>query len=370
MTNSTPPDRLHALSGEPEWSLLDRYFGSECTPEEANAVERWIAADDSHAELIVFLRRIWEEGGVVRPVIDEEARWHALRARVRGARSDLTPARTLRFAPLTIARRPRGGLRIARLLVAAAMAAAVAVAVLWGMGRMGHAPNDTAHAGHEYATERGQRATIMLVDGTRVWLSVDSKLRIAPGYGSSTRDVELEGEALFDVKHDAKLPFRVHTHGAVAEDLGTEFSVRAYPSDPATVVVVAEGVVALHHTDQLRVTDSSDGGVELTRGQMGRLGPSGRVTVVADVDLRTSLGWREGMLEFQELPLGDAIRELERWYDVDIALGDSSLARVPLTATLDDQTVDEAFAVIAGALDAEYRRDGRKVELVTRPRRR
>src|SRR5690242_532859 len=105
MTNTTPPHHLHALSGEPEWTLLDRYFSSECTPEEADAVARWIAADDSHAELIAFIRQIWEEGGVVRPTIDEEADWRALRARMVAARNDDKSVRALQLAPLTIARR-------------------------------------------------------------------------------------------------------------------------------------------------------------------------------------------------------------------------------------------------------------------------
>ncbi len=373
MTNSTPPHRLHALSGEPEWSLLDRYFSSECTPEEVDAVDRWIAADDSHVELIAFLRRIWEEGGVVRPVVDEEADWRALHTRIDAAQSNRPPVRAMRVASLTMGRRPSGGSRIARALAAAVgLAAAVTVVAVWGMNRMTRAPQQIAQSGHEYATDRGQRATVMLMDGTRVWLSVDSKLRVAPGYASSTRDVELEGEAYFEVKHDDELPFRVRTPGAVAEDLGTEFSVRAYPGDTATVVVVADGVVALRRdaAAHAATTTAASPSVELTRGQMGLLTTSGPPTTVDGVDLRALLSWRHGALEFQEMPLASAIRELERWYDVEITLGDTSLARVPLTATFDDQSVDQALTIVAAALDVRYERDGRQVRLTTKSVRR
>jgi transmembrane sensor len=377
MTNSTPPHHLRALPGEPEWSLLDRYFSSECTPEEADAVARWIAVDGSHAELIDFLRRIWEEGGVVRPVIDEEADWRALSARIAATRSGPTPIRALRSNPLGMVTRRSGRSRIARAVAAAGLAAAVMVAAVWGVKRTTQVPQEIAQSGHEYATDRGQRATIMLVDGTRVWLSVDSRLRVAPGYASSTRDVELEGEAYFEVKHDDELPFRVHTPGAVAEDLGTEFSVRADPGDSATVVVVADGVVALRRAGHARAVAAATAGaiaaapgVELTRGQMGLLHPSGIPTVVDGVDLTTLLSWRRGALEFQEMPLASAIRELERWYDVEITLGDPSLARVPLTATFDDQSVDQALSIVAGALDVRYERDGRQVRLTTKSARR
>lgn len=374
MTNARPPHHFHALSGEPEWSVLDRYFSSECTPDEADAVARWIAADDSHQELIAFLRRIWEEGGVVRPTINEEADWRALSARIAATRSGPTPIRALRSNPLGMVPRRSGRSRIARAMVAAAgLAAAVTVAAVWGARRTTQAPNEAARSGHEYATDRGQRATVMLVDGTRVWLSVDSKLRLAPGYASSTRDVELEGEAYFEVKHDDDLPFRVHAAGAIAEDLGTEFSVRSYPGDSTTVVVVADGVVALRRAAPARAAAAATAaspGVELTRGQMGLVHPSGTPAVVDGVDLTTLLGWRHGALEFQEMPLASAVRELERWYDVQITLGDTSLARVPLTATFDDQSVDQALSVVAGALDARYERDGRQVRLTTKSARR
>lgn len=368
MTNTTPPRHLHALPGEPEWSVLDRYFSNECTPDEANAVARWIAADASHAELIAFVRQIWAEGGIVRPPIDEEADWRTLHARIAAVQRGSAPVRALRMPPLTIARRPRRRGRVARAVVAAAgLAAAVTVAALSWTNRTSRTPELVASSGREYVTDRGQRAKVMLVDGTRVWLNVDSKLHVSPGYGERTRDVQLEGEAFFDVQHDDDRPFRVHTREALSEDLGTEFGVRAYPGDSATVVVVAQGAVALRRSEPApAVSGAASRGVELTRGQMGRLDPSGRVTVMDGVDLRASLGWREGTLEFQEMPLVDAIRELERWYDVEIVLGDSSLAHVPLTATFNDQTVDQALAIIAGALDVRYRRDGRQVRLTVR----
>jgi ferric-dicitrate binding protein FerR (iron transport regulator) len=150
--------------------------------------------------------------------------------------------------------------------------------------------------------------------------------------------------------------------------------VRAYPGDSATVVVVANGAVALRRAAPAHATAAATAGgapgVELTRGQMGLLHPSGTPTVVDGVDLTALLSWRHGALEFQEMPLASAIRELERWYDVEITLGDTSLARVPLTATFDDQSVDQALSVVAGALDARYERDGRQVRLTTKSARR
>jgi ferric-dicitrate binding protein FerR (iron transport regulator) len=344
--------------------MLDRYFSGECTPEEASAIEQWVSADGARAELVGFMREVWEEAGRERPEIDEDAGWQALRARIAETRNGPAVVRPLRVAPLTLESTRRRGGRVARVAAAVAGLAAAAVVTVWWAGMEPSVPEPVvAGAAREYVTTRGQRAEVMLVDGTRVWLSVGSRLNVPPSYGARARDVELEGEAFFVVQHDAARPFRVHTPGAVSEDLGTEFSVRAYPGDTSTVVIVASGAVALQRAE---LAQAGDRGVELTRGQMGRLDPSGLVTVTDGVDLHATLGWREGRLEFDERPLAEAITELERWYDVHITLGDSVLARVPLTASFSDQTVDQALAIIAATLDVRYQRDGRQVRLMAK----
>ena len=79
----------------------------------------------------------------------------------------------------------------------------------------------------------------------RVTLNAGSRLRWRADYGARTREVQLEGEGYFEVRHDGARPFRVHAPGAVAEDLGTRFTVRAYPEGSGVEVAVAEGRVAL-----------------------------------------------------------------------------------------------------------------------------
>jgi ferric-dicitrate binding protein FerR (iron transport regulator) len=98
---------------------------------------------------------------------------------------------------------------------------------------------------------------------------------------------------------------------------------------------------------------------------MGRLSRSGDVHVVGNVDFASALAWRSGHLAFDERPLRDVARELERWYDIDIALDDTALASAPLTASFTNQSADQALAIVAGALGAHYTRDGRTVHFTT-----
>jgi transmembrane sensor len=353
MFDITPRPPVAPMSSEPDWALLTDFLRGACPPEAAAAVERWEAEDPANARLLALMRRVWHEAAV-----DEEEGWRALRARI-AAESARPVVRPLRFVPgaetRPIWRRPLVGAAAAALLLGA-----VGLVVRERMGASPAAPEPA----REYVTARGERGELMLVDGTRVWLSVDSRLLVRPGYGAQARDVELNGEAYFIVEHDSTRPFRVHTGAAVLEDLGTEFDVRAYPGDDEVRVVVASGRVAMRGDTAMA---RADAGVELAQGQMGTLDGAGRIQVVDSVDLGAALGWREGGLRFRRRPAAEVLRELERWYDLEIVLEDSSLAPVLVTAVLSGRTADQALAVIAGVLDVRYTRHDRQVRLLARP---
>jgi ferric-dicitrate binding protein FerR (iron transport regulator) len=364
MTNPPPSEPLQIMSPDPAWHLLDRYFGGECTPAEVESVEQWMAEDAANARMLAQVRRVWVEGASAVSQTDADAAWHALHERIAAPRDVGAHRRPPRSAPtLMLPRRGRWG-RWSVVPLAAALVGVVGTAVWWNR----HVPGTSTGATkpvREYITTRGQRAELMLVDGTRVWLSVDTRLRVRPGYGAATRDVELEGEGYFRVAEDDARPFRVYTRGAVSQDLGTEFNVRAYPGESDERLLVTEGRVAMRRIEPpaapRRAHDST---LELGRGQMGHLDPRGRLTVVDGVDPSAVIAWRDGQLRFKNTPIAEAVRELERWYDLDIVLEDTALASVPLTAILGAQTADQALAVVAKVLDARYERRDRRVRLV------
>jgi ferric-dicitrate binding protein FerR (iron transport regulator) len=359
MTRPTPENQLRLMSAEPDWLLVDRHLSGECTADEQKAIDAWIAADPSHAQLIASMRRVWTEAATPLPHVDEKAAWLALQARrdvaKRPARAGLAMPPSLRKPA-----EPRFGWR-ARALAAGLVAAVALGAAGWWKHTQELQVAEVVPP-REYITERGQRAEVTLIDGTRVWLSADTKMQVPQSYGAMTRDVMVDGEAYFIVQHDAKRPFRVHAGGSVSEDLGTEFDVRAYPSDSGAIVIVSSGRVALHHAAASGVQVET---TQLSRGQMGRLDRNGAVSVVDSVDVDGSLAWRKGRLAFEERPLRDVARELERWYDIDIALDDSVLASTPLTASFTNQSADQALSIVAGALGAHYARDGRTVRFTT-----
>jgi transmembrane sensor len=138
-------------------------------------------------------------------------------------------------------------------------------------------------------------------------------------FGAGVRRVHLEGQALFRVTHDASRPFLVHAGGTVAEDLGTEFEVRAYATEPVVRVIVAEGSVALRR-------ESGDSAAILRPRDVARLGTAGSVVVLHDQNIDRMLAWTSGQLNFDDAPLSQVAEELQRWFDVECRIADPALA--------------------------------------------
>lgn len=306
-------------------------------------------------------------GGVEPPFDswDVESAWQ--RASARMDAEGKTPPRVLKLEPAR--RRVRvpvvqTALRAASiLLVAGAAAAGVYVFSRPDTPRVA-----AVIPAKEYATVRGQRATIQLVDGSRVILGPASKLTVPADYGRAAGDTQpftstssagprvltLAGEGYFDVAHDAARPFAVQTASGMVRDIGTKFVVRAYERGHTLDVAVTEGAVLL-----------SD--ARLNRGDLGRVDSAGVLRVRRGVDLRPYTSWTEGRLVFNNTPLAEALPTLERWYDLEVSVADSALYQRRLFATVTDgDSPMKVLDLVAISLDLRVERVGRQIILHTR----
>ncbi len=203
-------------------------------------------------------------------------------------------------------------------------------------------------------------------------------MQLAAAYGrpGSTREVELEGEAYFSVVHDATAPFAVRAHGAVAKDVGTAFDVRAYPEDAGARIAVAEGVVAVTRAERgARKGETTpvprplstfvpllSRAVQLRAGDVATVGQGG-VTVEHEVDVASLTAWTAGRLVFHEAPIRLAMAEVARWYNLDIAGVDSTVADIRITAIYDQKPVDAVLTAVTAAVSRHYERHGRAVHI-------
>ncbi|PZQ65876.1 MAG: iron dicitrate transport regulator FecR [Phenylobacterium zucineum] len=203
-----------------------------------------------------------------------------------------------------------------------AAAAALAVAIL---------PALTPAAITTYATGKGEREQFTLADGSTIDLNAETRLTVS--YDRGARKVVLEdGEAIFDVTHDAKRPFTVAASKQVVRVLGTQFDVRSRQGDLS--VTVARGKVQVEPAKAV----ATDRAFVLRPGQRLEI-PREGAAQLRTVDPQEAFGWRAGRLVYRGQTLAEVVADLNRQYVAQIEIADPSLARMPITGVivLDDQ---------------------------------
>ena len=338
--------------------LLVRYISGDCTPEERAVVRVWMHESEKRREFLNDVREIWEasdqspEDRLEDEVVDVDSDWERLRGRIEAAEEHKERLGSVSSPSPPNGRQQRtSGTSPARhaMRVAAVVSVLVATAVLVGQyWESSPAGSPAETAAQKVITEPGQRATVRLGDGTRVMLNVDSELEVPPSFNQTTRTVQLKGEAYFDVVHTSDHPFVIRSGNAEVEVLGTKFAVEAY-SEERVRVVVEEGTVSM-----AAASAEEAPAVQLGAGQLGRIIGSAREVDVTTTNIENYLGWRSGQLVFQQTPLSEVVKTLERWYDIDGAIEKESLKDLRLTADLKSRSLQDVVKVIAVSLHVDY----------------
>jgi len=200
------------------------------------------------------------------------------------------------------------------------------------------------------ATGVGAIDSLTLPDGTRMILGPLSSVTIVKGYGAGQREVEVRGEAFFDVVHNASSPFTTRALGVTITDVGTSFAVRT-DSIAGVSVTVREGAVSLKRAD---TTNAS--GVVLGAGQHALLSQNGQTTTRPATE--QDIAWMQRRLVFREAPMPEVSESFRRWYGIDLRLADASIAKRRLTATFSGETPDAALEIVGLSLGATIERRG------------
>lgn len=159
------------------------------------------------------------------------------------------------------------------------------------------------------STPRGGQYELTLPDGSRVWLNAESSLRFPASFVGNEREVELTGEAYFEVAKNKEKPFRVHVGGMKVEVLGTRFNVNGYAEEGNIVTSLLEGSVKL-----------TKGSIKdlLKPGQQAILNKKKEEIAIADADMGEAIAWKNGLFQFKGDDIAAIMREVGRWYNVEI----------------------------------------------------
>lgn len=208
-----------------------------------------------------------------------------------------------------------------------------------------HSQTLTTTSIREVYTKPGTRTRIELADGTQVWLNDGTTFRYPEQFSGKNREVYLDGEAYFEVKSDKSNPFIVDNPMMKTVVTGTHFNLSAYSSDQYFEATLLEGKVNLENKSHE---------VSMSPGQQVQFDALHKKIIQKEVTTENATAWIDGKLIFKDEKLETAIKKLARWYNVEIILSDPELEKYLLTATFQQEKLEQTLTLVSQALPIKY----------------
>lgn len=225
-------------------------------------------------------------------------------------------------------------------------------------------------------TNMGSKSNMKLPDGSTVWLNAGSEISYGSDFGKTSRDIQLSGEAFFDVVHNDKLPFVVHTQHFNIKVLGTAFNVRSYPSDAESQATLLRGKIELSfnndNTSKIILKPN-----EKLIFNAGTIKKSEKENGPAKTDIKISglerpfkdsmtveTQWLNDKLAFRNMRLEEVAALISRWYGVSIEINDSELKDKEFSGLFEDETVKQVMEALRLTGGFHYTMNKNKITIV------
>jgi ferric-dicitrate binding protein FerR (iron transport regulator) len=351
--------------------LLIRYIIGEATDIEKQKVDQWLEKDGTNQQLLQSLEQLLHESQLVSSQWDEDELWNKFASKTGLALSQAEPPDEVNL---------RSDINIIQQLIRSAMQwcfgiqrssfqyvvrLAIIVLLIFGSTvgttiyfKQLQLKRELAYQStyQEYYTQKGERSTLLLSDGTSIHLNSATKVRFPIVFSKEKREVFLDGEGFFEVAHNAMSPFIVHTTNAHIRVVGTIFNVTSYSEDNKTQVIVSEGQVAFAGTQQQKV-------VLLNRNQMSSVMKGGCPTTAEAIRTDKYLAWLKNQMVFENATFAEVIRQLSRKYDVTFEVHDPNLLNRHIVATYGNESLSQIIRSLSFSLRFKYELRGKVVSL-------
>jgi ferric-dicitrate binding protein FerR (iron transport regulator) len=361
----------------PIWNLIAKKLAGEASPEEIRELERLLKENPELHYPMQTISDMWN--GSPDPKKEEaETAFSRHLDRMKELNIEF-PA----IDPAYPEANPRTRRRT--LLLTTLCFAILGISVWFYNSRTSAVPVSTEHPPvavvHEINTAEGSRTHLTLPDGTKVWLNAGSRLSYSKSYNAATREVNLTGEAFFDVARNSQKPFLIHTARIDIQVLGTSFNVKSYPRDRTTEATLIRGSIAVSIKDRpsekiiLRpneklVIANDDSALHRFNPKKYAAATSGdplvairKPTYEQKTGAIIETSWVDNKLTFREETFGDLARQMERWYGVTIQFGDPMLEDLQFTGSFKEETIEQALDALKYTARFSYRIEGNLVTI-------
>jgi len=327
--NTNTPDEIRDLIG--------RFLQHQATSLEIERLEEWLKSDPSHREQFNIINRRFQAGSSKPRFKSVDDAWNTLSDKLEeneGAKIISLPGSEL-------------FLRIAASIVIIAIAGFGALKYLDHKG--------SPELAEVVQAAPGEKRHLTLPDGTNVWLNAGSFLKYGDDFGETSRNVELRGEAFFDVTKTG-IDFVVQTNNFVIQVKGTRFNVSAFQEHAIETTTLEEGHVVLK-------IKGSDQFFDLKPGDQIRFDPTANEVTRQIVNAPSYSVWKEDPLHFQNTTLEEILSELEKRYAVTISIDSVISRREHLSITITDESLEEVLELISLSSSLHYRIQADRVEI-------
>jgi len=225
-------------------------------------------------------------------------------------------------------------------------------------GQLAYAPEGTKTTDVLYnmlATPKGGQYQLVLPDGSKVWLNAASSIRYPTAFVGGERRVTITGEAYFEIKENAAMPFVVAANNkGEIKVLGTQFNVNAYDDEPVAKTTLLEGSVLVEKNAEK---------VLLRPGQQAQLTKAGSLSIIKDADIEETVAWKNGKFSCRNMALEDIMRQVARWYNVEVVYEDRITEHY--TVSVDRSLpVSSLFTSLEQSEGVHFKIEGKKVTVV------
>jgi len=372
------------MSKDRTWFLIGKKLAGEASAEELNELEGLLRSDPDMHYALQNITDLWNLHAPVANDAEDAFDRHLNRLKTAGVNWD-QPNET-EFQPDFTNTQKRSRKIVMIMSIAAAV---LMVASIYWYNSVTKRPASSrpfvAAEKNIVSTRNGSKSTITLPDGSKVWLNAGSVLTYNKDFGGEIREVNLSGEAFFEVMPALspataqKIPFIIHTQHIDVRVLGTAFNVKAYPSDKQTETSLVHGKVEvlIHNRPEQKITlrpndklvvMNDEGNAPLT----GKTGTShnepivslSKLTYTPADSLVVETAWVENKLIFDNESFEDVATKMERWYNVEITFSDAKIKQERFTGTFENVTIQQALDYIGVTTPFHYSMQGNKITIV------
>jgi len=209
------------------------------------------------------------------------------------------------------------------------------------------------------STPNGGQYHLILSDGTNVWLNAASSIKYPTVFTGNERRVVITGEAYFEVAHNAAKPFRVMAQGQTVEVLGTHFNIDAYTNEPVIKTTLLEGSVKVTNNTKMRTLIPG----EQAQVQSGTA--DNEIKVLGNVDTDEAIAWKNGLFQFNKASIESIMRQIVRWYDVEISYSNNKILSKTFTGNISRNSSAAQFLQILSYTGLHFEITGKKIIIIT-----